>query len=298
MTKKCSKASSSRNAETSNEVSEKLDWTHMGILDPYDNKSNNLRKEKFEEAKLLFHCDVVTGEPLILNNDNVNDKGWNSKDPDFEFDDKKVVVRDVVENILGLPVGDRLWPNCLHSPIRNASLVNVDDYILKTSKLMKKSEIDGDEKAAIRSAASRTKNKLTITPIVKLSDSVLSLSSDSPKDGGTHLEMSSGHAYAKEFKPPVIRPLLVPSKDLLSKRLKDDKSIGTESSKATLLLMWRPPNPGQKFGVHNTYTIYKPVYEILFAMTLLYITTDRNRLKYENKPQPSLLLQRTKSQLI
>ncbi|XP_074368348.1 uncharacterized protein LOC141708563 isoform X2 [Apium graveolens] len=56
-----------------------------------------------------------------------------------------------------------------------------------------------------------------------------------------------------EFKPPVIRPLLVPSKDLFSKRFKDDKSTGTESSKAHLILSpnFSPPSKKMRIGHSN-----------------------------------------------
>ena len=46
---------------------------------------------------------------------------------------------DVVGKILSLPVIDRLWPNCLNRPIRNASPVDVEDFIKKMHKAAGKS---------------------------------------------------------------------------------------------------------------------------------------------------------------
>ncbi|XP_074379163.1 uncharacterized protein LOC141720571 [Apium graveolens] len=46
--------------------------------------------------------------------------------------------------------------------------------------------------------------------------------------------MSSGRCYAKESKPPTIKPLIISSKELFAKRTRQEKSMDTDSSKAPL----------------------------------------------------------------
>ncbi|XP_074369611.1 uncharacterized protein LOC141711064 [Apium graveolens] len=61
--------------------------------------------------------------------------------------------------------------------------------------------------------------------------------------------MSSGHMYAKEFKPPIIKPFLISGKDLFNKRCCEEKSTKTGSSKAPLLsspLLTPPVSPTTK----------------------------------------------------
>ncbi|XP_074351915.1 uncharacterized protein LOC141691070 [Apium graveolens] len=118
-----------------------------------------------------------------------------------------------------------------------AGLVDVDDFILKMKKSKGKIDVDDSDKVVPKSAASRTRSRLMIKPIINPSISVLSLSSESresPKDEGKNIEMSSGRIYAKEFKPPVIKPLLMTSRELF-KIAYEDKPPETESSKAPIL---------------------------------------------------------------
>lgn len=183
-----------------------------------------------------------------------------------------------MSKILDLPIGERLWPNCLNRPIRNSSRVRVDDFIARSGKLCLKQEVGMSERVIPRSAASRTRSKQVSTPIVKGSQSIQDLSSksqDSPQDQ-KDVEMSSGRRYAKgicrflftsscvlllfcmsaitlkcfepcflivEFKPPIIKPLVISSKELFAKRTREDKSTDTDSSKAPLFVspMNSPP---------------------------------------------------------
>ena len=59
----------------------------------------------------------------------------------------------------------------------------------------------------------------------------------------------------------------------------------------SLSIVVTPSKPDSEvWSSQHTHPIYKPLYEILYALTLLYTTTDRNRLKYENKPQPYITM--------
>ncbi|XP_074356437.1 uncharacterized protein LOC141696154 [Apium graveolens] len=157
-------------------------------------------------------------------------------EPHFEFDESNTSTKAIVEKVMELPVEDMLWPKCLNRPIRNSGTVDVEDFINKMKKVKTTGVV---ERPIIKSAANRTRSKVTInTPLTKSSHSVQSLSSktlESPK-GDKGIEMSSSHIYAKEFKPPIIKPLIISSRELFSKRAREEKSTETESSKTFFLL--------------------------------------------------------------
>lgn len=66
MTKKSVKNSISRNTETSEDPTEHSDWIATNLLDPCDNNYSNMKIEKLEEVKLLFHSNVVAAVPIQL----------------------------------------------------------------------------------------------------------------------------------------------------------------------------------------------------------------------------------------
>ena len=173
---------------------------------------------------------------------------------------------DIVGKILSLPVVDRLWPNCLNRPIRNASPVDVEDFIKKMHKAAGKSIVYVPSSTP-HPTASRTRSKQSGA---KPTLSTQSISSGSPDTSApvTTLAVGSGQQFAKgtrqlslsilclclvlcslivallwitpvvlivEFKTPTIKPLMMSSRDLFAKRIRDDKSTETESSKAAML---------------------------------------------------------------
>lgn len=71
---------------------------------------------------------------------------WSFLDPNFEFDENNTAAKDTVEKTLALPVVGRLWPNCLHRPIRNAGLVDVEDFTNRLNKVIVKHEGGVSEK--------------------------------------------------------------------------------------------------------------------------------------------------------
>ncbi|KAL8125783.1 hypothetical protein AgCh_013169 [Apium graveolens] len=238
-------------------------WRTLACLDAIEAKHQlgiNIEAVKHSYGLKKFNgCRVDfmnrnTEEPLILNNETVNDRNWkksyfffNKKSLgsvgdylldhlEFECDenDDKTVV--VIGKIMDLPIGDRLWPNYLNWPIRNASRVKVNEFVTKSGKLYLKHEAGTFDRVNQRSAASRTRSKQLATPAEKDSQAVQELSSesqDSPHEA-KYLEMSSGRCYAKEFKPPTIKPLIISSKELFAKRTREEKSTDTDSSKAPL----------------------------------------------------------------
>ena len=46
-------------------------------------------------------------------------------EPFFTFDPTNEAAQNVVDKIVSLPIEDRIWPNCLGRPVRNASPVDV-----------------------------------------------------------------------------------------------------------------------------------------------------------------------------
>lgn len=196
-------------------------------------------------------------------------------DLEFEYDENDAVTGVIVGKISNLPIGDRLWPNCLDRPIRNSSRVKVDDFMARYNKISMKQELGLAEKVLQKSAASRTRIKQTITPVMKGLQSIQSLSSksqDIPQEA-KEMEISSSRLYAKgichslcllvcflimfslsamlltliepfymivEFKTPTIKPLIISSRELFSKRTRDDKSTETDSSKAPFSLLNSP----------------------------------------------------------
>ena len=55
--------------------------------------------------------------------------------------------------------GERVWPNCLNRPIRNASFVDVTEFSNKMSKEMVKHDGDTIERMSAKGTASRTRSK-------------------------------------------------------------------------------------------------------------------------------------------
>lgn len=171
-----------------------------------------------------------------------------------------------------MPIAERLWPNCLGRPIKNASFVDVSEFLNKMNKAVIRHGIGSPEKAMPQGAAARTRSKLNPKPLTRPSLSVLSVSSDSgvgPTNGGD-CELDSGLLYDKgichlfsllfylmlgtlalcstlfiicflivEYKPSVIRPLGMSlgmsCKDLFVKRGREDRSNEAESSKSPAL---------------------------------------------------------------
>ncbi|XP_074340862.1 uncharacterized protein LOC141678442 [Apium graveolens] len=97
--------------------------------------------KNFSNCRIGF-TNKDTEDPLILNNETVNDRNWkkdyvfaekktlgeeaayllehwNNMDCDFEFDDNDVDTKATVDEIRSLPVSERLWPNYLGRPICN-----------------------------------------------------------------------------------------------------------------------------------------------------------------------------------
>ena len=56
-----------------------------------------------------------------------------------------------------------------------------------------------------------------------------------------------------EFKTPTIKPLMMSSRDLFAKRIRDDKSTETESSKAAMLFSPSSSPSRKKVKVGNQY---------------------------------------------
>ena len=102
---------------------------------------------------------------------------------------------DVVGKILSLLVVDRLWPNCLNRPIRNASPVDVEDFIKKMHKAAGKSIIYAPASTPYPTA-SRTRSKQTGS---KHTLSTQSISSGSPDTSALvmTLAVGSGQQFAK-----------------------------------------------------------------------------------------------------
>ena len=101
-------------------------------------------------------------------------------DPDFEFDDDDVKTKEIVNKILQLPLGDRLWPNCLGRVVRNSSPVNVEEYASRLNLEVEVEDGDDDQSKSVpvKTIAQRTRSK-AIAAAVKTSGSVQSLSSSS-----------------------------------------------------------------------------------------------------------------------
>ena len=110
-----------------------------------------------------------------------------------------IEAQKVVSRVLELPIGERLWPNCLGRPIRNASFVDVSEFLSKMNKAIGKHSVDSPEKAMSLGTAARTRSKLNAKFPTRPSLSVLSVSSDSgvgPK-GAEDVELNSGLLYTE-----------------------------------------------------------------------------------------------------
>nr|XP_017231132.1 PREDICTED: uncharacterized protein LOC108205646 isoform X2 [Daucus carota subsp. sativus] len=137
---------------------------------------------------------------------------------------------------MSLPIEDRIWPNCLGRPVRNSSPVNIAEYI---SKGKYKEECDVSEVMPLKPVVNKTRSKVNVTTS-RASSTPQTLSSDSDESPKSEkgLEMSSSRKFAKvaEYKTPALKPLGVSTKDMFTKRTRDEKSVGSGSSKAPVLL--------------------------------------------------------------
>lgn len=184
-------------------------------------------------------------------------------DLNFTFDPNNLAAKETVSKILALPIEDRIWPNCLGRPVRNSSPVNISEYVRKGKF---KEEGDASEMAPARTVANRTRSKAVVATS-RASSTPQTLSSDSHESPKTvkGLEMSSGRIFAKgirysikmlkwclilafvvcfllfscsmlsEYQTSAIKPLEMSTKELFAKRARDEKSVGTGSSKTPLL---------------------------------------------------------------
>lgn len=183
------------------------------------------------------------------------------------FDPDNKIAKEVVKKIMSLPIEDRIWPNCLGRPVRNSSPVNIAEYI---SKGKYKEECDVSEVMPLKPVVNKTRSKVNVTTS-RASSTPQTLSSDSDESPKSEkgLEMSSSRKFAKgiryslvvikwcfilvlmscfllswifvlysvaEYKTPALKPLGVSTKDMFTKRTRDEKSVGSGSSKAPVLL--------------------------------------------------------------
>ena len=190
-------------------------------------------------------------------------------EPNFEFDDENEAAKQIVDKIMHLPLGDRLWPNCLGRTIRNSSVVNIEEYANRLGMAVE-SDDDQSRSATVRTVAQRTRSK-AVASVAKSSRSVQSLSSSSSDSLKTELglEVSSERLFAKgihklfsvlsffvlsislsitllllfepfylvvEFKPPMLKPFEGSSKELFAKRGREEKPKNLEHSKSPVSL--------------------------------------------------------------
>lgn len=162
-----------------------------------------------------------------------------------------------MNKILALPIGDRLWPNCLNRPIRNAGFVDVKDFANKMNKVIVKHYPRVGERASLSGLANRTRGKQILTPSARPSVSIHSLSSgsdDTPKYSDAScilffeclwlalclslvlLLWFSPVCVIVEFRAPVINPVIMSSHELFAKRARFDKLGEAESSRAALFV--------------------------------------------------------------
>ncbi|XP_074354702.1 uncharacterized protein LOC141693488 [Apium graveolens] len=126
---------------------------------------------------------------------------WNNTDCEFEFNEDDVGAKAIVDKIRALPIGERLWPNCLGKPIRNTGHVNIEKFIFGSKKTQPQHETTDSKKSLQKSAVNRNRSKQLPAPVIQPSPSAVSLSSESQespksvKEG----EMSSGRIYVKVF---------------------------------------------------------------------------------------------------
>lgn len=184
-------------------------------------------------------------------------------EPLFAPDPDNEASKGVVDKIVSLSIEDRIWPNCLGRPVRNASPVDVAEWI-KKGKF--KEEGETSEIPPVKTVANRTRSKVNVA-ISRASSTPETLSSDSHESPKTEkgLEMSSGRIFAKgilysvkllswcfilvlvvcflllsfsmftEYKTPAIKPPEMSTKEMFAKRARDERSVGTGSSKTPLL---------------------------------------------------------------
>lgn len=181
------------------------------------------------------------------------------------FDNKNEAAKEIVEKIVSLPLEDRVWPNCLGRPVRNSSPVDIEEF---KRKMEAEEQALGREQS--RTVAHRTRSR-AVAATTRLSSTPQTVSSDSLESPKTEkgLEVSSSRLFAKgtscflllskwllvcmfivifllfllptthvlvEYKTPGIKPPSMSTKDMFAKRARDEKSVGTSSSKAPMLL--------------------------------------------------------------
>ena len=185
----------------------------------------------------------------------------------FDVDEDDHTVSEVVRKLRALPVGERLWPNCLGRPIRNSSVVDVKDFISKLNKSLPVLDGVSSKKGPVKTVAHRTRSRVAAAAVTRASCTISSDSLESPKDE-KGVEASSSRLFVKgmrfllrlsiflllaicssilfmvtlerchqlaEFKTPVLRPPEVSSKELFAKRAREEVPVETESSKTPML---------------------------------------------------------------
>ncbi|KAL8099550.1 hypothetical protein AgCh_031986 [Apium graveolens] len=75
-----------------------------------------------------------------------------------ESDDNYIAAKEITEKICNLPVGEKLWPNYLDHPIRNASRVNIVKFTNKMNKGTAKVEGSMSETPKNKGAAIGTRS--------------------------------------------------------------------------------------------------------------------------------------------
>lgn len=93
---------------------------------------------------------------------------------EFDLEENNTSAKVITEKIMTLPIADRLWPNCLNRPIKNASMVDVDDYSINVRKIGSKLDRCSSEMFGAKGAAARTRSKL-FTFVPKPSFSIQSI---------------------------------------------------------------------------------------------------------------------------
>ncbi|XP_074354581.1 uncharacterized protein LOC141693384 [Apium graveolens] len=164
-------------------------WRTLACLDAIETKHKlgiNVDVVKYSYSlKKFSNCrfslvNKDKNNPLILNNETVNDRGWKGEyfyaekstlgdDVDnllekwnvdgikFEAKEDDVGARKITEKIMSLHVADRVWPNCLNRSIRNASAIDTSELTASMKKTASKGDVvPPSATTAAKGASSRT----------------------------------------------------------------------------------------------------------------------------------------------